>query len=146
VPEFTIRAVCRSPAEEVWKLLYDPHRFSEWWCGTERVEGVAGDSAIRYMAEWPDFPYPTRVTARSDGTRVMISCLVSDIVQEWTLEPDQRGCVVRLRVEVPATEAARLASVRDELERSVPLLVAAAERAERGGTRADPGAAPGPPQ
>jgi len=129
VPEFTIRASCRGPAEEVWKLLYDPYRFSEWWCGTERVEDVVGDTATRYVAEWPDFPYPTRVTTRSDGTRVMISCLLSDIVQEWTLEPDDDGCVVRLRVEVPEAEAARLATVRVELERSVPRLIAAAERA-----------------
>ena len=131
MPEFTIRASCRSPAEEVWKLLYDPSRFAEWWWGTEHVADVTGDTATRYVAGWPDFPYPTRVTTRGDGTRVMISCLVSDIVQEWTLEPDTGGCVVRLRVEVPETEAARLATVRDELARSVPRLVAAAERAER---------------
>ncbi len=129
MPEFTISAACQSPAEEVWKLLYDPHRFSEWWCGTERVEDVTGDSATRYMADWPDFPYPTRVTTRSDGVRVMISCLLSDIVQEWILEPDVGGCVVRLRVEVPEAEAVRLATVRDELERSMPRLIAAAERA-----------------
>ena len=131
MPEFTISATCQSPAEEVWKLLYDPHRFSEWWCGTERVEAVTADSATRYVAEWPDFPYPTRVTTRSDGTRVMISCLVSDIVQEWSLEPASGGCTVRLRVEVPEAEAQRLATVRDELERSVPRLILAAERADR---------------
>ena len=129
MPEFTIRATCHGSAEEVWKLLYDPYRYSEWWCGTARVEDVAAETVTRYMAEWPDFPYPTRVTTRTDGTRVMISCLLSYIVQEWTLEPDGVGCVVRLRVEVPEAEAARLASVRDELERSVPRLIAAAERA-----------------
>jgi len=129
MPEFAIVASCASPAEEVWKLLYDPHRFSEWWSGTARVEGVAGGIATRYMEEWPDFPYPTRVTTRSDGARVVISCLLSDIVQEWTLEPDGVGCIVRLRVEVPETEAARLATVREELERSVPRLIAAAGRA-----------------
>jgi uncharacterized protein YndB with AHSA1/START domain len=129
VPEFTISASCSSPAEEVWKLLYDPHRFSEWWSGTARVENITGDTATRYMADWPDFPYPTRVTTRSDGARVVISCLLSDIVQEWTLEPDGASCVVRLRVEVPEAESARLATVREELERSVPRLIAAAERA-----------------
>ena len=129
MPEFMMSAFCGSPAEEVWKLLYDPYRFSEWWCGTARVANVTGDTATRYMAEWPDFPYPTRVTTRSDGTRVIISCLLSDITQEWTLEPDGVGCVVRLRVEVPDAESARLATVRDELASSLPRLIAAAERA-----------------
>jgi uncharacterized protein YndB with AHSA1/START domain len=138
MPEFTMSASCRCPAEEVWKLLYDPFRFSEWWCGTARVEDVTDDTAVRYMAEWPDFPYPTRVTTRSDGARVVISCLLSDIVQEWSLEPADEGCTIRLRVEVPAAEAGRLAAVRGELEASMPLLVAAAERAE-----ASPGTPPG---
>ena len=129
MPEFMMSAFCGSPAEEVWKLLYDPYRFSEWWCGTARVANVTGDTATRYMAEWPDFPYPTRVTTRSDGTRVIISCLLSDITQEWTLEPDGVGCVVRLRVEGPDAESARLATVRDELASSLPRLIAAAERA-----------------
>jgi uncharacterized protein YndB with AHSA1/START domain len=40
MPEFAVSASCRSPAEEVWKLLYDPYRFAEWWSGTARVEDV----------------------------------------------------------------------------------------------------------
>jgi uncharacterized protein YndB with AHSA1/START domain len=133
VPEFTITAICRSPAEEVWKLLYDPHRFSEWWAGTVRVDDVEDGNVTRFTAEWPDFAYPTRVTTRTDGRRVVISCLLSDIVQEWTLDPDPAGCGVRLHVAIPDEEAARLPVVRDEFERSVPLLVAAAERAARPG-------------
>ena len=129
MPEFMMSAHCRGPAEEVWKLLYDPYRFAEWWTGMARVEDVAGGTATRYMAEWPDFPYPTRVTTRHDGSRVVISCLLSDIVQEWTLEPDDVGCVIRLRVAVPDAESGRMARVRDELEASLPRLVAAAERA-----------------
>jgi hypothetical protein len=56
----------------------------------------------------------TRVTTRNDGSRVVISCLLSDIVREWMLEPDHVGCVMRLR---------------DELEAKLPRLVTAAERA-----------------
>ena len=130
MPEFTLSASCTGSAEEVWKLLYDPFRFSEWWCGTTRVEDVTDDTAVRYVAEWPDFPYPTRVTTRSDGVRVVISCLLSDIVQEWTLEPAGRGCTIRLHVEVPPSEAGRLAAVQGEMEASMPRLVAAAEHAD----------------
>jgi hypothetical protein len=129
VPEFTITAVAASPAEEVWKLLYDPYRFSEWWAGTVRVTDAADDTVTRYTAAWPDFAYPTRVTTRSDGCRVVISCLLSDITQDWSLEPDPHGCRVRLHVEIPEAEAARLPSVHDEFARSMPRLVAAAERA-----------------
>ena len=129
MPEFSITAVCRTPAEEVWKLLYDPYRFCEWWGDTARVEDGADGSVTRFTAEWPDFAYPTRVTTRSDGSRVVISCLLSDIVQEWSLEPDADGCRVRVHVAIPDDEAARLPAVREEFERSVPRLVAAAERA-----------------
>ena len=38
MPGFSRRATCHAPAEEVWKLLYDPARYTEWWEGTERVE------------------------------------------------------------------------------------------------------------
>lgn len=37
------RARLRAPPEEVWKLLYDPARFPEWWAGIAAVE--AGEAA-----------------------------------------------------------------------------------------------------
>src|SRR5262249_49127770 len=40
MPGFEERAECRAPPEEVWKLLYDPARFADWWAGWERVEGA----------------------------------------------------------------------------------------------------------
>jgi hypothetical protein len=133
VLEFSLTATTTSPAEEVWKLLYDPYRFCEWWDDTVRVDDGADGSLTRYTAEWPDFAYPTRVTTRSDGARVVISCLLSDIVQEWSLEPDGDGCRVRLHIEIPEAEAARLPTVRAEFERSMPRLIAAAERSAGSG-------------
>jgi len=29
--KFRAEAACAAPAREVWKLLYDPVRFSRWW-------------------------------------------------------------------------------------------------------------------
>ena len=35
---FSDAARSAAPVEEVWKLLYDPSRFPEWWQGLEAVE------------------------------------------------------------------------------------------------------------
>ena len=47
MPTFDRQATSTAPAEEVWKLLYDPPRFPEWWAGIERVElaGATADGA-----------------------------------------------------------------------------------------------------
>lgn len=128
MPAFEVSAVCRAPAEEIWKLLHDPARFPEWWSGLERVE-AAGGEVSRYMEAWPDFAYPTRVSSRREHGRVTVSCLLSDIRQEWTLSPDPDGCRVQVRVELPEGEAERLGPVRAEVQASLPRLLAAGERA-----------------
>lgn len=128
MPAFEESRLCRAPAEEVWKLLHDPARFPEWWAGLKRVQ-TGGDAVTRYMETWPDFAYPTHVSARHEQGRVTISCLLSDIRHEWQLAPSPPGCRVRVRGEVPDTEAERLPAVRAELQASLLRLVAAAERA-----------------
>jgi len=130
MPRLDEQATCRAPATEVWKLLYDPARFPEWWAGLDRVE-AGGNGVARYMKAWPDFPYPTQVRARAEQASVTISCLLSDIRHEWTLSPAPGGCVVRVTVEVPDAEAGRLDHLRGEVQASLPRLVAAAERAAR---------------
>lgn len=130
MPGFEERAVCRAPAEEVWKLLYDPARFPEWWAGMDRVEGVDGERITRYMEAWPSFEYPTRVSRREDG-RIVISCLLSDIVHEWVLEPAGDGCGVCVRVEIPEESAARLEAQQAEMRVSLSRLVARAEALAR---------------
>jgi uncharacterized protein YndB with AHSA1/START domain len=126
MPSFEERSSCRAPAEEVWKLLYDPARFPEWWAGMERIEDSKGGDITRYMAAWPDFAYPTRVSRGEDG-RIVVSCLLSDIVHEWTLEPAPAGCAVRVRVEIPEKEADRLEAQETEIRTSLARLVARAE-------------------
>lgn len=126
MPGHEERAICRARASEVWKLLYDPARFPDWWAGLERVE-EAGGAVSRYMAAWPDFAYPTRVeTGRADD-RVVISCLLSDIVHEWVLEPHPEGCAITVRLDVPDDEAARLPALAEEARASLIRLVGLAE-------------------
>ena len=45
MPTFDQSTVSQAAPEEVWKLLYDPARFPEWWAGIETVQtgGDAGD-------------------------------------------------------------------------------------------------------
>ena len=126
MPAFEEREVCRARAEEVFKLLWDPTRFPEWWAGMDRVESDNAGEVTRYMSAWPDFAYPTRVAAAGDGC-VTISCLLSDIVHEWSLAPHPGGCVVSVRVALPETEAERLDAQRAEVSTSLARLVALAE-------------------
>jgi uncharacterized protein YndB with AHSA1/START domain len=128
MPEFSDRAPCRAPAEEVWKLLHDPARFPEWWAGTERVEPGDDGGVTRYLDGWPDFPMPTAVAAGRDGA-IVISCLRSDIVHEWTLSPAPGGCDVAVRVTIPEEEAARLDAMRAEVGASLARLVEVAQAA-----------------
>ena len=129
MPGFEERVECAAPPEEVWKLLYDPARFAEWWEGWERVEGRDDGSVTRYDARWPDFAYPTQVTTRREESRVVISCLLSDIRHEWAIEPSPGGCALRVSVEVPEEEAHRLPDARANVRVSLARLVATAERA-----------------
>ncbi len=131
MPGFSRRATCRAPAEEVWKLLYDPARYTEWWEGTERVELVGGE-ATRYTSHYPGEPFPTGVSGRQGDGRVTISCIATDIVFAWTLAPAPEGCAIALEVDVPATIADRLASQEAAMDASMGRLVAAAERAAGG--------------
>ena len=126
MPTFEDLRMCRAPASEVWKLLFDPARFPEWWAGMDRVEESPG-ALTRYMSAWPDFPYPTQVVTRTEESRVVISCMLSDIVHEWSLEPADTGCAVRIRIDVPEDEAARLPAVAAESTESLDRLVALAE-------------------
>ena len=127
MPTFEESAFCRAPAEEVWKLLYDPARFSEWWAGMELIERTP-DGLVRYMEAVPGVAIPTRVESRRDGSRVVISCLMTDIVHEWTLAPAEGGCVIRVRVDIPEGEEKWLEQQRGEIRASLPRLAGAAER------------------
>jgi uncharacterized protein YndB with AHSA1/START domain len=105
--EFHSEAECRAPARAVWKLLYDPRRFAEWWPGWERVEAGTDGHLAHYDARWPDFAYPTSVTTDSTGTRIVVSCMLSDIVHTWAISPRTGGCLLSVLVAIPDTEAAR---------------------------------------
>lgn len=129
MPEFDDQARSDAPPEDVWKLLYDPGRFPDWWAGVGSVETCEGDQAdyTMYPEGYPDFPMPQQL--RVTGSEVVtISCLVSDLVFQWRLAPLDGGSAthIAVHVEIPEAEAHRLAAQRDVISGSLSRLAALA--------------------
>lgn len=131
MPSFDDHAHSAAAPEEVWKLLYDPSRFPEWWAGIGSVEPgspAETDGYTMYPEGYPDFPMPQELRTDRAGRRVTISCLISDLCFEWRLEPDAGGTQtdIHVHVELPDAEAARLAPQREIIHASVLALAALA--------------------
>jgi uncharacterized protein YndB with AHSA1/START domain len=122
LPTFDDSTSTPAPVEEVWKLLYDPSRFAEWWAGIGSVEpsGREGRGDITlYPDGYPDFPMPQELRADGDGRSLVISCLVSFLVFEWRLEALDPGTRIAVHVEIPAEEAHRLDAQRGVVSASL---------------------------
>jgi uncharacterized protein YndB with AHSA1/START domain len=125
MPTFDDATTTTAPVEEVWKLLYDPARLIEWWEGIERIEtyGTDGKGNVTIWPDgYPDFPMPQNLRTDDDGKRVTISCLVSDLVFAWKLEPVDGGTRISVHVEIPEEEAARLDDQRAAIGASLRAL------------------------
>ena len=115
-----------APPEDVWKLLYDPGRFPDWWAGVGSVEPGQAGAYTMYPEGYQDFPMPQQL--RVSGSGVTISCLVSDLIFEWRLAPLDGGAAtsITVHVEIPETESHRLAAQQDVISRSLSRLAALA--------------------
>jgi uncharacterized protein YndB with AHSA1/START domain len=131
MPGFHDSSTTAAPPEEVWKVLYDPARFPEWWTGVAAVEPDGADGRGRtpytmYPDGYPDFPMPQVLeTSREDRT-VSVSCLVSDLRFRWRLEPAGDGTRISVEVEIPAAEAHRLDGQREAIASALRRLAAVA--------------------
>ena len=129
MPGFTLSADCRAPVEEVWKLLFDPARFPEWWAGIETVRiDEPGDFTI-WPAGYPDFPMPQKLRADQADERVTISCQVFEIEIVWQLAESGAGTSIHVDVTLPEREAHRLDTQHQVIEESLRRLTALAEAA-----------------
>jgi Polyketide cyclase / dehydrase and lipid transport len=135
MPSFHDAADSPAPPEEVWKLLYDPARFPEWWVGVETVE-PGEDGYTMYPDGYPDFPMPQALRTDSDDRGVRISCLVSDLQFSWRLAPagdailgGMPGTRITVDVEIPESEAHRLDGQREAVHASLQRLAALAATA-----------------
>ena len=134
MPLFDDETTTTAPPRQVWKLLYDPMRFPDWWVGFASatpgdVKGGAGDVTL-YPEGYPDFPMPQRIDTHAGDRRVVVSCTISDLVFDWRLEPLDPGTRISVHVEIPEKEAARLAAQRDGVSSSLRRLAELAETSD----------------
>jgi len=131
VPEFDDSLVSAATPLDVWRILYDPLRFAEWWSGFDRAtsgdaRGGDGDVTL-WPAGYPDFALPQKVDSRADEHRVVVSCTVSDLCFDWQLEPLAGGTRISVHVGIPASEAARESTQREVVSTSLRRLARLAE-------------------
>jgi uncharacterized protein YndB with AHSA1/START domain len=129
MPGFTLSAGCRAPVEEVWKLLFDPARFPDWWAGIETVRKDSPGEFTQWPTGYPDFPMPQKLRVDQANARVTISCQVSDIDVVWQLAEAGAGTSIAVNVSLPAYEAHRLDGQRAAIAESLHRLTALAEAA-----------------
>jgi uncharacterized protein YndB with AHSA1/START domain len=126
MPSFHDATTTTAPPEEVWKLLYDPARFPDWWAGIGSVKLDKPDGYTMYPEGYPDFPMAQLLETRREQGRVTISCLVSDLRFEWRLAPRGDGTDIAVDVEIPEAEAHRLDTQREVIATSLRRLAALA--------------------
>ena len=119
MPSFHDSATSTAPPEEVWKLLYDPARFPDWWAGIGTVDVRDAGQYTMYLEGYPDFPMPQLLETRGSEQRVTVSCLVSDLRFEWRLQPEGEGTLITVDVDIPEAEADRLDTQREIISTSI---------------------------
>jgi uncharacterized protein YndB with AHSA1/START domain len=129
MPSFHDTATSAAPPEDVWKLLYDPSRFPDWWAGVATVEVTGSGGYTMYPDGYPDFPMAQLLETQRDQGRVTVSCLVSDLRYDWRLDPAGDGTQISVDVEIPDAEAHRLESQRGIISASVKRLAEVAAQA-----------------
>ncbi|APB00806.1 hypothetical protein [Nocardia seriolae] len=133
MPTFDDHARTAATPAAVWKLLYDPSRFTEWWSGIGSIEPDAdGSTYTMYPEGYPDFPMPQTLRADRGNSLVTISCLVSDLLFVWqlSLAEDGHSTDIHVHVEIPEAEAARLATQREVIHESLTKLAALSATAD----------------
>jgi uncharacterized protein YndB with AHSA1/START domain len=119
MPTFDDSADTAAAPQDVWMLLYDPLRFPEWWSGIASTTTVSDGDYTMYVEGYPDFPMPQTLDRSRDDSSVTISCMVSDLVFQWHLEPHNGGTRISVHVDIPEHEAARLDMQRDIIKSSL---------------------------
>jgi uncharacterized protein YndB with AHSA1/START domain len=132
MPEFTLSGRAAAPVEEVWKLLFDPTRFPEWWAGVQTVRNDGPDGYTLWLEGYPDFPVPQRPRGDRAEGRVTISCQITDIDFVWQLAEDGPGTRIDVHVTLPDSETHRLDDKRKNISTSLRRLAIVAEAAANG--------------
>jgi hypothetical protein len=113
----------------VWKLLFDPARFADWWVGVETVRtGPPGEFTL-WPTGYPDFPMPQKLRVDQANERVTVSCQVSDLEFTWQLAEAGGSTSIHVNVRLPEREAHRLDGQHEVIGESLRRLTALAEAA-----------------
>ena len=127
MPGFALSGYTDAPVEEVWKLLFDPSRFPEWWSGVETVRSERPGEYTMWPDGYPDFPMPQKLRTDRRSGWVTVSCQVSDIDVTWQLGESGAGTTIEVSVALPDAEAHRLEGQRVVIADSLVKLAALAE-------------------
>jgi hypothetical protein len=57
----------------------------------------------------------------------VVSCLLSDIVHTWSIDPGGSGCQISVMVTIPEAEADRASDTADAVRQALSALVSEAE-------------------
>jgi hypothetical protein len=132
--EFNDSARSEAPPEQVWKILYDPARFTEWWEGMETTSVGDGEFTFQQVGV-PELQIPNRLEVRDEGSAVVISCLLHDFVYDWRLESldDGQATQISVHVAIPDEKIERFEQFqRDMIGASVRRLARVAAEAGAG--------------
>lgn len=129
MPELTLSGRADAPVEEVWKLLFDPTRFPEWWAGVQTVRNDDADGYTAWMQGDPKFPWPQQLRGDRAEGRVTISCQTTSIDFVWQLVEDGPGTRIDVHVVLPDSEAHRLDGEREIITTSLAQLATLAQAA-----------------
>jgi uncharacterized protein YndB with AHSA1/START domain len=134
MPRFHDTAVSQAPPEEVWKLLYDPGRFPDWWAGVAAVETDLRDGEPVGFTYWSeaerDVPVPQGFASSARDRRIIVSCLVHGFRFDWRLAALDEGRSTRIDVDVdvPDAQSAQFDALRDGIASSIARLATLAAR------------------
>jgi carbon monoxide dehydrogenase subunit G len=115
MPGFTLTDTAAAPVEDVWKLLFDPARFPEWWAGIETVRVGAEGALTVWQSGYPDFPLPQNLRTDPATGRVTMSCQTFDVEVSWQLAEQGEDTRITVIADMPAD----LADLVGVLEREV---------------------------
>jgi carbon monoxide dehydrogenase subunit G len=115
MPGFILTDTAAAPVEDVWKLLFDPSRFPEWWAGIETVQVDAEGALTVWQSGYPDFPLPQNLRTDPATGRVTMSCQTFDVEVSWQLAEQGEDTRVTVTADIPAD----LADLVGVLEREV---------------------------
>ncbi|MGD9528608.1 SRPBCC family protein [Pseudonocardia sp.] len=127
MPVLTFTGATDAPVEEVWKLLFDPARYPQWWAGVETVRLDGPGSYTQWLCGRPGLPMPQQMSTDRTSGRVTISCQVNDVAFTWQLAERGAGTVIEVRVLLAEHEAHREPMLTEMITASLPALAALAE-------------------